>query len=63
MMRTVMESAGLVFWPMLSLILFTLFATATTLWLWRRGSRGFYEDMAKLALGGSGNNDSVDGRG
>jgi hypothetical protein len=62
MMRTVMESAGLIFWPVLSLVLFTLFAAGTALWLWRRGSKGFYEDMARLALGGPGKNDCVDRR-
>jgi cbb3-type cytochrome oxidase subunit 3 len=52
MMRTVMEAAGLAFWPVLSLVVFTLFAAGATAWLWRRGSKGFYEDMARIALGG-----------
>ena len=50
MMRAVMESAGPVIWPVASLILFNLFALGLGLWLYRRGSRPFYDDMARLAL-------------
>jgi hypothetical protein len=50
MMRAVMESAGLVLWPVASLVLFNLFAVGLGLWLYRRGSKPFYEDMARLAL-------------
>lgn len=51
MMRTVMESAGLVFWPIFSLILFGLFSLALVLWLYRRDSKAFYDRMAGMALG------------
>jgi hypothetical protein len=50
MMRAVMESAGLVLWPVASLILFNLFALGLGLWLYRRGSKPFYDDLARLAL-------------
>jgi hypothetical protein len=50
MMRSVMESAGLALWPVASLVLFNLFALGLGLWLYRRGSKPFYEDMARLAL-------------
>lgn len=50
MMRAVMESAGLALWPVASLILFSLFVLGLGLWLYRRGSRPFYEEMSRLAL-------------
>jgi hypothetical protein len=50
MMRAVMESAGLTFWPVFSLVLFCLFAAALVAWLYRRGSGDFYQGMARLAL-------------
>jgi hypothetical protein len=50
MMRAVMESAGLTFWPVFSLVLFCLFAAALVAWLYRRGSGDFYQGTARLAL-------------
>ena len=50
MMRSVMESSGLVFWPVFSLLLFSLFTLALGLWLYRRGSSGYYDRMAGMAL-------------
>ena len=50
MMRAVMESAGLTFWPVLSLTMFTLALIGLLAWLYRSGSKGFYRDMARMAL-------------
>lgn len=54
MMRAVMEGAGLTFWPVLSLVVFTLFILGLVAWLYRQGSGEFYHDMARLALGRAG---------
>lgn len=54
MMRLVMESAGLTLWPVMSLLVFSLFSIGLVAWLYRSGSGGFYRDMARLALEGSG---------
>jgi cbb3-type cytochrome oxidase subunit 3 len=50
MMRAVMESAGLTFWPMLSLTMFSLGLIGLLAWLYRSGATGFYRDMARMAL-------------
>jgi hypothetical protein len=50
MMRAVMESAGLTFWPVLSLVIFGMSLLGLFAWLYRSGSGGFYRDMARLAL-------------
>ncbi len=50
MIRTVMESANLAIWPMLSLLLFAVFTLALCLWLYRRGSQPFYDRMSRLAM-------------
>lgn len=50
MMRAVMESAGLTFWPVLSLTMFTLALIGLLAWLYRSGAKGFYRDMARMAL-------------
>ena len=62
MMRAVMESAGLTFWPVFSLVLFSLFGAALLAWLYRRGSGDFYQGMARLALEQNGAEASQDGR-
>ena len=50
MMRTVMENAGLAFWPSLSLIIFGTSCIAAVLWMFRSGSRDLYRDMSRMAL-------------
>jgi cbb3-type cytochrome oxidase subunit 3 len=50
MMRAVMEGAGLTFWPVLSLTMFTLALIGLLAWLYRSGAKGFYRDMARMAL-------------
>jgi hypothetical protein len=49
MMRSVMEAAGLTFWPVLSLTVFGLYAVGLVFWLYRKGSREFYQSMAAMA--------------
>lgn len=50
MMRAVMEGAGLTFWPVLSLSVFGLFTAGLLAWLYRKGSREFYQSMAGMAM-------------
>ena len=52
MMRAVMEGAGLTFWPVLSLVVFTLFGAGLLAWLYRSGSKDFYRRMAHIATDG-----------
>lgn len=59
MMRLVMESSGLTLWPVLSLVVFSLFTAGLLAWLYRRGSGAFYRDMARLALEGSENSERI----
>ncbi|MCD6023257.1 MAG: hypothetical protein K0Q91_173 [Fibrobacteria bacterium] len=49
-MRLVMESAGLTFWPSLSLALFMGSCLVMLAWLFRPGSRDFYRAMSGIAL-------------
>lgn len=51
MIRLVMERAGLTFWPMFSLVLFLLSSGMMLAWLYRPGSKSFYGDLSRLALG------------
>lgn len=60
MTRLVMESAGLTWWPLASLVVFGVFALLMVAWLYRKGSGGFYEGMARLALDSA--QDGEDGR-
>lgn len=50
MMRLVMENAGLTFWPVLSLTMFSLALVGLLAWLYRSGAKDFYQDMARMAL-------------
>lgn len=50
MMRAVMESADLTFWPVLSLAVFGIYAVGLVAWLYRKGSGKFYQSMAGMAV-------------
>ena len=50
MMRTVMENAGLAFWPSLSLLIFGTSCIAMVLWVFRSGSTKLYRDLSTMAL-------------
>ncbi len=50
MIRTVMENAGLAFWPSLSLIIFGFSCFGMVLWLFRSGSADFYRSLSTMAL-------------
>jgi cbb3-type cytochrome oxidase subunit 3 len=51
MMRWVMERSGLTMWPILSLLIFTISSAIMIAWMFRRGSKEFYAQVAQLALG------------
>ena len=50
MIRQVMEEAGLTLWPVLSLAIFTLSCAAMLAWMYRPGSRDFYQRLSRMAL-------------
>jgi cbb3-type cytochrome oxidase subunit 3 len=50
MIRLVMERAGLTLWPMLSLLIFLASSLAIVIWLYRPGSKTFYQNLARMAL-------------
>ena len=50
MMRQVMESAGLSWWPVTSLLMFFGFSIGMVFWLYRKGSKEFYSKLSNLAL-------------
>jgi cbb3-type cytochrome oxidase subunit 3 len=50
MMRSVMENAGLTFWPILSLAVFGIYAMGVVAWLFRKGSKDFYTTMSSMAM-------------
>jgi len=50
MIRQVMEGAGLTLWPILSLLIFTLSSGAMIVWMFRSGSKGFYDRLSRMAL-------------
>ncbi|MEO6096031.1 MAG: cbb3-type cytochrome c oxidase subunit 3 [Fibrobacteria bacterium] len=50
MIRLVMERAGLTLWPVFSFVLFLVSSGAMLAWLYRPGSRAFYDDLARQAL-------------
>ncbi len=50
MMRTVMENAGLAFWPTLSLVIFGTSCIAMVLWVFRSGSGELYRSLSSMAL-------------
>ena len=51
MIRLVMERAGLTFWPMFSFVLFLTSSGLMLAWLFRPGSKSFYGNLSRLALG------------
>jgi cbb3-type cytochrome oxidase subunit 3 len=48
MMRQVMENAGLVTWPLITLVIFFLSSLVVGLWVWRRGSKETYDHISRL---------------
>ncbi len=50
MIRLVMESAGLTFWPVFSFVIFLASSATMLLWLFRPGSAPFYGRLSRLAL-------------
>lgn len=50
MLREVMQNAGLIKWPLISFILFFGFFSSLLVWIFRRGSTRFYEEMSTSIL-------------
>ena len=50
MIRQVMEGASLTLWPVLSLVLFMASSAVMLAWMYRPGSRGFYDRLSRMVL-------------
>jgi cbb3-type cytochrome oxidase subunit 3 len=50
MMRIVMEGARLTLWPSFSLAIFMISTLVMLVWIFRPGSRTFYQTMSSIAL-------------
>ncbi len=50
MTRLVVENAGLIFWPVVSLIIFAVALVFMLAWIFRPGSGRIYKRVARLAV-------------
>lgn len=63
MIRLVMESAGLTFWPVLSFVIFLASCGLMLMWLYRPGAAPFYGRLSRMALGDDSGETVRDGEG
>ena len=59
MFRDVMMNAGLVVWPLFSLVLFFLSMTFVVVWIYRKNSKKFYDSMSLVVLDEGNNSQEI----